>query len=181
MHLLWEPWPASGDLSVTATWRTAGDRYVHDANEGVATYHPAVLGAQHAPAGDFSLSARQRLAQVRSAPECIGLLGFVAGAQDPESYYVVQYAGRGLGLAIHRRGASEGGATFTLVGAAPLPDPMIGRWYDLRLDLVGDTFRVYVDGVLSLTASDPAYVGGRVGLLGYQGSSSEYRDIIVTQ
>jgi len=105
------------------------------------------------------------------------MLGFVFGAQgDQQTFHEVQYAENGWGLRIYRWHPYP---TLTLIGQTDLPDPQIGHWYDLRLEVVGDTFKVYVDGVLQLTALDPYYRPGRAGLLAYQGSRNEYDDITV--
>jgi hypothetical protein len=174
----WEFWPASGDLARTATWQVVGTRLVHELNADVATYHPALLPAEAAPTLAFSLGCRQRVTQVADAPGAVGALGFVLGGQDAENYWEAQYAQGGLGVRLYRRHSGHG--TFILIAEAPLADPEVGRWYAMRLDVAGDTVRLFVDGVLCLSASDPELVPGRVGVLGYQGSAAEYDDVLLT-
>ena len=174
----WEFWPASGDLARTATWQVVDTRLVHDINADVATYHPALLPAAAAATLDFSLGCRQRITQVADAPGAVGALGFVLGGQDAENYWEAQYAQGGLGVRLYHRHSGHG--TFTLVAQAPLADPVVSRWYRMRLDSTGDTVRLFIDGALCLTASDPELVPGRVGVLGYQGSASEYDDVLLT-
>jgi hypothetical protein len=174
----WESWPASGDLTQTAKWHVSNGVFVHDFNKDVPTYHPAVLSALHTPTGDFSCMARQRITQVTTGPGDSGVLGFIVGGQDSQNYYIIQYAQQGLGLKIYRR--HTGLANFTLIGNASVPDPVIGQWYDMRVDVVGTTFNVYIDGSLRLTATDAAYIPGRIGLLGYEGGRSEHDDVVVS-
>jgi hypothetical protein len=54
-----------------------------------------------------------------------------------------------------------------------------GEWYRLRLDVVGNTLRFYVDGQLALTATDPAntYTRGGIGLIVFA-SEQAYADNI---
>ena len=109
----------------------------------------------------------------------IGVLGFVVGGQNKVYSYGLQYAEITDLIKSYRHIA---GANFTLIGHTNLPDPVLGRWYDMRVDVVGTTFSVYVDGLLKLTANDTAYVSADKdqGLLGYEGSRNEYDDVIVT-
>ncbi len=173
----WEWWPASGDLSRTAAWQVIQGRLVHETSGDVPTYHPAVLTSDRSPGGDFTLECRQRVTQVGNGPGDIGVLGFVFGGVDPQSYWLLQYAQLGLGVRLYRRHAA---GTFTLVAQANTPDPKIGRWYDLRVDVRGTNISLFIDGVSRLSVADPTYAPGRTGLLGYEGSRNEYDDVTVT-
>jgi hypothetical protein len=173
----WEAWAASGDLNSTATWRTVGNRLVHETNVSVATYHPMVLSAAASPTGDFSFRTRQRVTQVAGTPGSCGALGFIFGGVDATSYWEAQYAQAGLGVRIYRRHTD---GSFTLAGSETHADPVTGRWYDMRLRVRKGVASIYVDDqpVLSATLAD--YTPGQVGVLGYQGSRSEVADMILT-
>ena len=47
-----------------------------------------------------------------------------------------------------------------------------GRFYELRLDAIGDKLRAYVDGVLQLETSDQTLPTGRSGLATYKATAS---------
>jgi len=170
----WDVWPSS---TLTPSWRVSGNVYVHDLNETVPSYHPSVLKSTFTPSGDFTLTARQRIAQRGTTGGDLGVLGFVVGGQDTQNYYVIQYA-QGLGLKIYRRAT---GAVFTKIGEASAASPIVGQWYTLKVELTGTTFKVSIDGTLVLTASDAAYRVGRIGLLGYEGSRNEYDDVVLVR
>ena len=172
----WDAWAASGDLAQTARWRAVGDRLVHETNATVPTYHPMVLASVEVPVADVGVRSRQRITQVADGIGCCGALGFVFGGVDAGSYWEMQYAQTGLGVRVYRRHTN---GTFTLVGAAAHPDPVVGRWYDLRLHIVGGVASAHVDNTLVLTAPLADYTPGRMGVLGYQGSRSEIEDILV--
>jgi hypothetical protein len=165
----WTPFPASGG-GPTPVWNVTSNVYVHELNSASGTYHPSMLSPSNSPNGDFVFSSRQRIVQVTG----LGVLGIVVGALDTETYYFVQWAKGQNAVKIYRRPG------FPLIGQATTADPVDGTWYDMRIEMVGTTFNVYIDDVLILTASDPAYLPGQIGLLGYQGSLNEYDDVAVT-
>jgi hypothetical protein len=68
--------------------------------------------------------------------------------------------------------ANEGGARFTRV-ADGLRDDLfldrnlkydVNRWYDLRIEAQGDTFRGFVDGEQVLLVRDATHAGGQAGV-----------------
>ena len=79
------------------------------------------------------------------------------------------------------------GGTSTQLATARLPIS-VGTWYDVRLEVVNDVSRVFVDDKLILTSHvDPAPVvngerqsKGRVGMIAYQ-ATAEYDDFIAYQ
>ena len=136
-------------------------------NDSVPSYHPLVSAAT--PSGDVTITSRQR------AVAGLPVLGFVAGGTDPQNYYFVQWVGSGNGMKLYRL---QGGG-FTLIASAA-GDPVAGQWYDMKLEITGTTMKVFIDGAERLSATLPAYTGGKVGLLGYQGSGSEYDDVTIS-
>jgi len=87
----------------------------------------------------------------------------VAGGTDSQNYYFIQWVGSGGGMKLYRL---QGGG-FTLI-ADTAGDPVAGHWYDMKLEIAGTTLKVFIDGTERLSATLPAYTGGKVGLLGYQ-------------
>lgn len=134
----WESWPASGDLSQRTTWLALNNVYVHDFNEDVPTYHPAVLSIANTPTGDFSFMARQRITQAASGPGDIGVLGFILGGQDAQNYYMIQYAERRSEDLPARYPYDE----LYACRANKHARPILGQWYDMRVNVVGTTFKV---------------------------------------
>ncbi|MFZ5896987.1 MAG: peptidoglycan DD-metalloendopeptidase family protein [Myxococcota bacterium] len=52
-------------------------------------------------------------------------------------------------------------------------------WYPVRLEAVGSSLRLYVNGSLQLSASDSTFASGRMGLGTYY-ASAEFDDVLVT-
>ena len=66
----------------------------------------------------------------------------------------------------------------------PLQDPKsgrieIGRWYDIRIELKGDSIRCYLDGKLVHDIRDKTFPRGGIGL-GSWNTAVEYKDVRVT-
>ena len=143
---------------------------MHDLNDSVPSYHPLVSAAT--PSGDVTITSRQR------AVAGLPVLGFVAGGTDPNNYYFVQWVGGGdfSGMKLYRLQ----GIGFTLIATGTGADPVAGQWYDMKLEITGTTMKVSIDGTERLTATLPAYTGGKVGLLTSQGSRNEYDDVTIS-
>ena len=170
----WTAWPASGNLNVTPAWHVANGVLVHDVNANATTYHPIVPNAI-TPTGDVTITSRQRIVQLGGGVDPLPLLGFVAGGTDTENYYIVQWFGSNL--RVYRR---QTGGGFTPIASGSVPGPVVGQWYDMKLEITGTTMKVYVDGAEGVSATLPAYTGGKVGLLGYEGSLNEYDDVTIS-
>jgi hypothetical protein len=162
-------------LSQTGTWSVAGDVLVHDLNDSVPSYHPIVPDGV-TPSGDVTITSRQRIVQVGATSGDIPMIGFAAGGTDTQDYYFVQWAGLGFGMKLYRRQGND----FTLIASGTGAEPVVGQWYDMKLEITGTTLNVSIDGALRLTATLPAYSGGKVGLLGYEGSRNEYDDVTIS-
>jgi hypothetical protein len=53
-----------------------------------------------------------------------------------------------------------------------------GRWYDLRLEVIGDTIRAFVDGDLEIETRDPTLpASGRSGVLMYHSSADLWSSV----
>lgn len=94
---------------------------------------------------------------------------YVAGRyQDGNNFYAASlYNSNGGKLEIRKK---VSGSTTTL---ATIDYPLAtGTWYTVKLDIVGSTIRMYVNGVLQLTATDSSLTSGAVGLVAYKTSAS---------
>ena len=68
----------------------------------------------------------------------------------------------------------------SVAGARDEPYPIeLGKWYTLKLELKGSTLRLFVDGVVQITTTDPQFAAGQVALL-VDRSDVSWDDVIVT-
>jgi len=70
-----------------------------------------------------------------------------------------------------------GGTVTTLQSAAFTV--ATGTWYTLKLEVVGNALKAYINGQLKLSATDTTLASGKIGVGGYAASAS-YGDILVT-
>ncbi|MDQ0898098.1 hypothetical protein QFZ80_001926 [Paenibacillus sp. V4I7] len=107
---------------------------------------------------------------------------YVAGRyQDGNNFYAASlYNSNGGKLEIRKK---VSGSTTTL---ATLDYPLAtGTWYTVKLEIVGSTIRMYVNGVLQITkvdsdpATGPVITSGAVGLVAYK-SSASFDQVVVT-
>jgi hypothetical protein len=169
----WDPWPSSSEPGHTATWTVQGGVLVHPVEgNDIGNYHPCLVDDVYTPPGDFSFTSRQRFTNTAG----LGVLGVVMGVQDGETYHFIQWVPTQGAVKLYRRA----GASWTLVQQTAAADPVLDQWYELRLETVGTTINFYIDDVPALTASDAAYMPGRLGLMTYMGSVNEYDDVVLT-
>lgn len=101
--------------------------------------------------------------------------GIIARVQDKGNYYIIRanvletnvnlykYAGG------RRSGIKDGGAKVAN-----------GQWQELRLEVVGDRLRGFLNGQLVVEATDATYKAGRVGLWTKADSVTCFDDVVVT-
>ena len=101
--------------------------------------------------------------------------GIIARVQDQSNYYIIRanvletnvnlykYAGG------RRSGLKDGGVKVTN-----------GQWQELRLEVVGDRLRGFLNGQLVVEATEPTYKAGRVGLWTKADSVTCFDDVVVT-
>lgn len=101
--------------------------------------------------------------------------GIIVRVQDQGNYYIIRanvlesnvnlykYAGG------RRGGIKDGGIKVTN-----------GQWQELRLEVVGDRLRGFLNGQLVVEATDPTYKAGRVGLWTKADSVTCFDDVVVT-
>jgi len=69
------------------------------------------------------------------------------------------------------------GTSSTIAG---VPYPIeLGKWYTLKLEVKGQTLRLFVDGVIQIEITDPQFASGQVALL-VDRSDVTWDDVIVT-
>jgi hypothetical protein len=127
--------------------------------------HAALLLAGDPNAGDLTFSVRMSTrAQLRQNalpnPWETGWIFF--HYQAPDRSYYLAHKTNGLELG---RLASPAGQGQVYLATLPSPRAELGRWYDYKVDMIGATIRVYIDGRLELTYIDPDPIpNGQVGL-----------------
>jgi hypothetical protein len=101
-------------------------------------------------------------------------VGLATRFVDAQNYYYVTFRSSGtLQLKRMRDGV------FTTLASTPLP-LQLDRTYRVRLDSIGGTHRVYVDGKLLLTAQDSApVVAGNAALIMYK-AQADYDNVAVS-
>jgi hypothetical protein len=101
-------------------------------------------------------------------------VGVATRYQDDRNYYYVTLRNSGT---VQLKRMLNG--TFRTLGSAPVAVGL-DRTYRLRLESVGTSHRVYVDGVLALSIDDPATNSpGKAALVMY-GASADYDNVNVT-
>ena len=100
--------------------------------------------------------------------------GVIARVQDRDNYYILRANALETNVNLYkyaggrRSGMKDGGATVAS-----------GRWQELRLEVVGETLRGYLDGKLVVEATDATYKAGRVGLWTKADSVTCFDDLVV--
>jgi hypothetical protein len=100
-------------------------------------------------------------------------VGLATRRTDASNYYYVSLRSSGI-IQLKRM---QGGV-FATLDSASVPWAL-NRTYRLRLESVGTSHRVYVDGVLVLEAWDDALTHGRAALLSYR-TAADFDNVIVS-
>ena len=136
----------------------------------------SVVGDAHSVLGNSSWTNQGIEADIRplafdGADRWVGLATRLA---DPQNYFYVTLRSSGsIQLKRMRNGVA------TALASTPLPVP-VNRAYRVRLDSIGDTHRVHVDGKLLLTARDTGpVVAGNAALIMYK-ARADYDNVYVS-
>jgi hypothetical protein len=92
---------------------------------------------------------------------------------DTNYYYLVLRSSNTLSLRKLTNGA------ITEIGSVPLP-VNLGTWYGLRLEVIGDRLRAYVNGVLRIEAVDRSHASGASGPITWR-TATDFDDFRVYQ
>jgi hypothetical protein len=128
----------------------------------------AVLDASHQT--DQAIQADVKPTAIDGTDRWVGL---VTRRTDAGNYYYVTYRSSGI-IALKRMYQGQ----FATLDSASLPFAL-NRNYRMRLESVGSTHRVYVDGVKILEAEDDFLAQGRAGLLMYR-AAADFDNVVVT-
>lgn len=160
---------ANGWATQNGTWSVVQDNgsYVYrqtSANEGRASTGSTAWS-------DYAVEANVKIDNWNGTNRA-----YVAGRyQDGNNFYAASLYNSGGGKLEIRKKVS--GSTTTL---ATLDYPLAsGTWYTVKLELAGNTIRMYVNGTLQLTATDTSLTSGAVGLIAYK-SAASFDNVVVT-
>ena len=156
-----EPWTYSG--TGQWSWQSSG-AFNQASTAGDAR---AVVGPEQISNTDQIVQARVRLRAFNTAGD--PWAGVLARYGDPSNYVYISLR-RSNTVTLRKL---QNGVITQLGSAALTVTP--NAWYTLRLDAVGPKLRVYVNGWLTLEATDPQPSSGRVGLVGYR-AAADYDD-----
>ncbi|MEO3925446.1 family 16 glycoside hydrolase [Micromonosporaceae bacterium B7E4] len=112
---------------------------------------------------DYAVQARVRPTGFNGANRHVGV---IARAQSSSRYYALVVTSSG-GVQLVKRDGSAPVALASGSGAVP-----VNTWATLRLEATGSTLRGYVNGSLSVQATDSVLSSGRVGLAASYASAS---------
>lgn len=163
------------DSELERRWSTIdGHWYVAwDEATGRSYYHQAA--AAETARAVTGVSVAEQIVQVRARAETFAApnawLGLIGRYQDGNNYYYVALGADGT-VSLCKL---EGGVTTVLATASLDISPSV--WYTLRLELVRDALRVYVDDRFILQAHDTTFAEGRYGLA-TSGTVAKYADFV---
>jgi hypothetical protein len=147
---------------------TVGSNRVYRQSSLAGDAH-AVLGG--AAWGDQAIEADIRPTEFARNDRWVGLATRYTNAQN---YYYVTLRNSGSVQVKRMRNGS-----FSLLASAPLA-VTANRTYRVRLESIGETHRVYVDGVRALDVDDPGGLAqGNVALLAYQ-TRADFDNVVVS-
>ncbi len=166
------------ESGVATNWTPgAGAQYAVATTGANRVYRQSSLvGDAHAVLGgvswrDQAIEADIRPTQFAQNDRWVGLATRYSNAQN---YYYVTLRNSG---SVQVKRMRDG--VFALLASAPLA-VTAGRGYRVRLESIGETLRVYVDGVRVLDVDDPAGLpAGNAALLTYQ-SRADFDNVVVS-
>jgi hypothetical protein len=152
----------------TGQWTAASGAFAQSSVDGEAR---AIIGT---PLADQIVAARVRPIAYAAGGTQERWLGIVARHSDDRNYYYLTLrSGNTLSLRKLVNGAITTLASVTL-NAAP------NTTYRLRLEAVGTQLRAYVNGVLTLQATDSSHAAGAGGLMTYK-TAAQFDDYLAYQ
>ncbi len=171
--------PASNWTPLDGSWAIVGGEYDFTIP---SNYAASIITGQAPP--DFVLQARQKIVSFAG----VGVGGFVWNIQDPtgggnwkNGSYMLQWDTRAGTLQNARIFRWDNPTTLTLVAGVDLPDVVLDTWYELRIEVRGSDFDLYVDGAPVVSGSDATYGAGALGLLGWVDGDTRYDDVLLTE
>jgi hypothetical protein len=153
----------------TGSWALANDSSVVFAQTSIAGGARAVVGI---PTEDQILQARAKPTSFTTTGE--RWFGLITRFVDDRNYYYVTARNNNT---ISLRKLVNG--TVTVLDSAPL-QVTSGTWYNLRMEAIGNSHRLYVNGRLILEATDSSHARGIYGLASFK-TAVRYDDVSVRE
>ena len=151
------------------SWALANDTSVVLAQTSIAGGSRAVVGV---PADDQILQARAKPTSFTTTGE--RWFGLITRFVDDQNYYYVTARNNNT---VSLRKLVNG--AVTVLDSAPL-QVTAGRWYSMRMEAIGSSLRLYVNGRLTLEANDTSHVRGSHGLAAFK-TAVRYDDVNIRQ
>ncbi len=171
-------WAAETKIDLTKSgaakhWTLAGEYAQIKGGELILDGREVVPKAFYIPGAwsDVSLSAKF---MVEPKHRGVRACGFMVRAKDADHYYYVHYD---EGQAILCR-SSKSQSWIEIHRRSKLDKPA-GKWHEGKLEAIGDTLKVYLNGKLLYEAKDSHLKAGRIGFYAGQGRA-HVKDIVVT-
>jgi cysteine-rich repeat protein len=173
--------PASSWTPLDGTWSIASGEYDFTHPNSYAS--SIVTGQSPSPA-DYVLVSRQKIASFSG----VGSGGYLWGIQNPagaeawkNGAYMLQWDTRAGALDNVRFFRWNNPSSLTLIAGADIADVIVDQWYELRLEVRGSTFDLFVDGALVLSGSDATHGPGAVGLVGWYQGDTRFEDFVMSE
>ena len=168
--------PASNWTALDGTWNIVSNEYDFT---GPTSYAASIVTAQSPSPTSYVMVSRQKVVSFSS----VGVGGYVWGIQNPSGpetwkngAYMLQWDTRAGALQNARVFRWNSPVSLTLVAGADLADVVLDQWYELRLEVRGADFELFIDGSPVLSGSDATYGAGAVGLVGWYQGDTRYED-----
>ncbi len=158
---------ADGWTAVTGAWSVETDGTKVYRQSSTTGDSASLSGA--ASWTDYSVEARVKPLSFNSAGGFARIYGRWKDASN--WYYAVLRSANVLELKKYVNGSS------TLLTSKPFTVTP-GTWYTLKLEMVGSSLRVYVNGVLELSATDATFTSGQFAVGGFN-ASVQFDDVVV--
>lgn len=173
--------PASNWTPLDGSWTITSNeyRFTHP-----NSYAASIVTGQNPSPANFVMVSRQQIASFSG----IGSGGYLWGIQNPagaeawkNGSYMLQWDTRTGSLQNARLFRWNSPVSLTLIAGVDLADVVVGQWYELRLEVRGADFDLFVDGVPVLSGSDATHGAGAVGLVGWYQGDTRFEDFELSE
>ncbi len=167
------------ELSIDLTSSTAGNDWLFPEKTALIRDGELICDGREKMSRAFLLPSQWDDVSLRRRflvePESEGVLacGFIVRAADTATYYYVHFD-RTQAILVRSDPSVSWNELHRLGGLAK----PAGQWHEGRLECVGDTLKVYLNGTLLYEHQDQQLGGGRVGFYANQGRA-HVKDIVV--
>jgi len=156
------------------------DTYVYEQSVDMTTSGRWIVSsAGDTPWADVAVEARVKFLAVSTTTGIVSGAGVCARLRDSGNFYTAELLADSTLMIRRRTGTTPGGTSSVTVAAAVSVPVAVNTWYRLRLVIVGQTLKAYVDDVLLLNGTDASLTSGRVGVGTYMAKAA-FDDVRVT-